>query len=1104
MKAFGNNKRNISSSERINELKSVTQYKFVKELAESRCKYVNNTTLNKNFTIDYGYNNDSLVGYIRNVDSYNTFLQLAKGHNICSCNTDDYNTEGNLAEGQEYGYQDLSGIILYDACGNKLFDDAFFNMCNDIDYTNYETAITGENRITNKNNFLTNFNYPKRIQLMSEYAKPELLLYSAIPTTNYYISLRNIVLKTDIDRCFETDIIVNNVNINLYRRIVTKTVVTETDIIKTYDIEYINPITGIITGDLVSTPTSTYINTFSNININKPSIDYFFSFTNPDVPDICSNYFNVYANFNRFVAKGLYNTEILNTAFTDLETQNQGATTGRVTFSPTISGDYFYQSKYNNNVFGQIDILDTPTGHVDISNFYTIDLEPSYPHSIYFLTVSGETTRISSPTITAYAGDTIIFDICSNQTFTEHPLYIQMEQGAPIHTTIVEDASGIMGVAGQVIETISMEIMDNHNNRFTRADNTVNIKIDSTTNLNNADLSGTTTKSATEGTVIFDDLIITRPGTKYKFLIYTNDGEIIQSYTPEFSILGTLLFISSSDDRQYIVGEDISNIGTQMENGSFDNSTEIAVTLNNGTLDTGTSYSTTIEPEMSGNTLVTLENGQMYTDISINKIGFNYSFNFDASNILTPLVSETFNIVGQLDMSNSLDISSTEKTTMKSGTDLSNFQLELQDINNNVIPFNGNVNINILTLDVSNNISSLRTSTTAQMTDGSLNLSGVSIDVTGSNFFLEFGMNEADAPKTSGLIDITADIDISAQPFRYADRIYGQDLNSFTAKAINVNNDPLVNIDLSFEVDFAQSQQGAILQGDSTVDTSGGYAIFDDIELLAIVPIKESRTLNLEVSGRNPEDNLAPFTTNEFTILYTNWNTNTKNQVAPGIPSVSAVDHIIHVAGSYYLPFDSSFVVVKGADPSNNSPHWKTNDTGYDGDYMRSMVWDISYQELAGAIFRIQRKLYTEDISNEEHNNNADFSCTPLFEIEASSQESRNPYTYYYDYSFNSTYLTRLDHSNNAHTMFFDDTIYDGSWSLVTFRNETETNVVSAKLKLDASNIIDVSENCDYFIAGKMDICANANPDYNNILYSWDVSGEYEHYIWVGPTTKIN
>ena len=124
MKAFGNNKRNVSSSERIAELNSMTQYKFAKELASSRCNYVKNNTVNKDFTIDYGYTSDSLVGSVRNVDSYKTLLQLSKGHNICECNKE-LNTAGGLTEVQKYSYQDLSGISLYDACGNKLFDDVF-------------------------------------------------------------------------------------------------------------------------------------------------------------------------------------------------------------------------------------------------------------------------------------------------------------------------------------------------------------------------------------------------------------------------------------------------------------------------------------------------------------------------------------------------------------------------------------------------------------------------------------------------------------------------------------------------------------------------------------------------------------------------------------------------------------------------------------------------------------------------------------------------------------------------------------------------------------------------------------------------------------------
>ena len=196
--------------------------------------------------------------------------------------------------------------------------------------------------------------------------------------------------------------------------------------------------------------------------------------------------------------------------------------------------------------------------------------------------------------------------------------------------------------------------------------------------------------------------------------------------------------------------------------------------------------------------------------------------------------------------------------------------------------------------------------------------------------------------------------------------------------------------------------------------------------------------------------------------------------------------------------------MVKGADPSNNSPHWKTNTTAHAGDYMRTMAWDISYQANAGAIFRIQRKLYTEDVSNDQYNADADFSLIPLYEIEASAAGGRSPYTYYYDYSFNSTQMPRVDHSNNSILMEFDTAIYDSSWTFTTFRSQLETDIVAEKLKVDAINITDISENCDYFIAGKMDICSNVDPDYNHILYSWDVSGEYEHNIWVGPKSKID
>ena len=1107
MKAFGNNKRNVSSSERIAELNSMTQYKFAKELASSRCNYVRNNTVNKNFTVDYGYTSDSLVGSVRNVDSYKTLLQLSKGHNICECNKE-LNTAGGLTELQKYSYQDLSGISLYDACGNKLFDDIFFNMCNDIDYTLYETAMTGENRIsmTNNTTYLSGFNYPKKIELMSDYAKPEIVLYTAIPTTNYLIKLQNIIIKTIIDSCFDTNNIIKDIQVELYKQIVAQTIITSSEITKIYEIQEQDAITGIITGNLQSFHNSTepYINHFTNININKPGVNYFLKFTNNDSPDISSNFFNVYGQFKRFKAPGLYNTEIENTNFTEqYQTINQGATTGTVKFSPTINGDYYYQSKYNDNVFGEINILDAPSGHIDVSKNYIITLQNGYPYSSYYITVSGETTSANSPTLQAYTGDTLIFDICENQVFTNHPLFIQEAPGAPINTTVIEDSSGVIGIAGEIVSTISAEIMDNYSNKFNSADNTIIIKLDSANNPNNAILTGTTEKNATSGNIVFDDLVINRPGEGYKFLIYTEDGEIIQSLSPEFSILGNLLFISKNDVRQYIVGEDISNLGVRMENAEFDNSTDIHIILGGGELQTTTTYNTQLDVAINGNNIITLSGGEAYTDFSINKIGFDYSIEFDASNAASPINSELISIVGLLDVSNNIEPPSNTKLNLKSGSSLDNFLIKLKDICDNVISLNADVSVNIFSLNTTNNTSTLRETHNANMIDGSLNLGNITINTTGFDYFIEVSMNEAATSQNTELIDVNADIDISAQPFKYADRIFGTDLNAITGKVVNLQ-DEIIEQDLSLFVDFLQSPQGVIIEGDSTIDTSGGYAVFEDIDLFISTPLLESKqNLNLLIGGQNQSDNLNTFTSDSFTILYTNWNSNSKNRVAPGITSIPTEDHLIY-ADATYRPFDSSYIIVKADDPSNNSPHWKINTTDLDGIYIRTLVWDISYQETAGAIMRIQRKLYTEDVSNELYNADADFSFIPLYEVEQSASEGREPYTYYYDYSFNSTYMSYSQHYDNTNAIQYNNTIYDTSWSLATFRSQMETDIVAAKLKLDASNNVDISENCDYYIGGKMDMCLNKDPDYYHILYHWDVSGEYNHYIWVGPKSKID
>ena len=120
-----------------------------------------------------------------------------------------------------------------------------------------------------------------------------------------------------------------------------------------------------------------------------------------------------------------------------------------------------------------------------------------------------------------------------------------------------------------------MEIMDNLNNRFTEANNTITIKIEPISNIYQADLSGTLTKEANNGVITFDDLIINKPATNYKFKLFTEQGEILETNTIEFDIHGEIEVINPSSSNitseittdssnvKYYVGEDISNIGSK-------------------------------------------------------------------------------------------------------------------------------------------------------------------------------------------------------------------------------------------------------------------------------------------------------------------------------------------------------------------------------------------------------------------------------------------------------------------------------------------------------------------------------------------------------------
>ena len=181
-KAFDNGKRNVSSRERSKQLEDLNNYKFAKNLAKDRCDYIGNKSLNSNFTIEYKYTNDSLISEIRNVGSYDFLYSISKGYNLCDCNGKEYNVQGNLYEIQKYGYEDLSGITLYDICGNKLFDEYFYDACGLTDYTKYDVVnIKNKSEIlTEKSLFLSNFKLPTRIILNEEYAKPRLSIISVI------------------------------------------------------------------------------------------------------------------------------------------------------------------------------------------------------------------------------------------------------------------------------------------------------------------------------------------------------------------------------------------------------------------------------------------------------------------------------------------------------------------------------------------------------------------------------------------------------------------------------------------------------------------------------------------------------------------------------------------------------------------------------------------------------------------------------------------------------------------------------------------------------------------------------------------------------------
>lgn len=1101
-KAFGNGKRNISGTERARQLNDLHNYNFAKNLAKDKCKYIQNKSLNNNFTIEYKYTEDSLVSQIRNTESYGFLYSMLKGYNLCECNSIEHNVKGDLIEIQKYGYEDLSGISLYDTDGNKLFDEYFYEACGLTDYTKYDVVkIQNKKDLLNEQStYLSNFKVPCKIFLNEEYARPSLSIISVIPTNNYAIELPLIKILTTIDECFNNKIQIENVTISLLQRVTLSTEIIGSIVNYIYGLEQRD--NSILQGTLLSNKISDIENEFSNISIHKPGLNYILKFSNSEVQDICSNFINVYGNFKNLKGNGFDNSEINNSLFTDTQTTNQGSYNNsiKVTFVPTIEGDYYYQSQYNNDIFGLINVTEPIVQISADTHEYFIETKTTsttVTGKQYFLTEYNTGITNMKPTIDINVGDTLIFDISGDITL--NPLWIQTSQGSRDGITVIEDASGILGIAGKTINSISMEILDNLDNKFSVADNEVNIQIDPVSNFNSAELNGNKVKFAEFGTITFDDLSFNKPGTNYKFTFFTSNGEIDQFTTTHFDILGELEEISVTPVRNYYVGEIINNIGCKMLLSEDDNSTEVTYTISNGVLHNNSSYVNDFTASMFGINEKTLVDGEILVDNSVNKIGNNFNIIFQAPNTSGDLISSNINIIGKTDVSNTNGIDSNPEFV--AGTDLSNFEIRLLDVNDNIIPFNSDVYASVKFTNENSEIETLFDKIIT-ITDGSSTLVDISINVSKAEYYIELSIEHGDGSKNTIPFNIFSNADISSQPLIKANKIVGSDFMPINFSSKNSKGETIPEI-VSYTIDTFSN--GDILNGTKTlVSDENGVVEFRTIEFLKSTTDTSYNIRQLEITGTNAIDNVKPFVTSKFYILYDNWRETQLHYIAPGINTLTNAntDYYIQLDQDY-RPYDNSYVLLVGGTPQDNV-YWKTNTTSIPGNaYMRSLVWDISNGDIsAGGIYRIKRKSSYGSPSSYP----AEFSFTPIEEVQTAISENRSPNLCYYDYHINTNILSRENHEAAASALTYDSNIYeDTGWALTSIRSQEESDLLSYKLKAMGTS----AENLNYYIGGKLstrvfsEIDPLAAGPYGNVLYTWDTPGETDNYIWVGYKTIL-
>ena len=126
-----------------------------------------------------------------------------------------------------------------------------------------------------------------------------------------------------------------------------------------------------------------------------------------------------------------------------------------------------------------INVVEGAAGGSDACLNYII----SFDGSNYYLDFSGAGAGAGAGgvsgagvTIDMSFGDVVVFTLSGS--LESHPLYIQSSYGAIDSTTEVEDASYILGVAGNGLSSVGLQIVDYANNLYSGADNEITVGLD--------------------------------------------------------------------------------------------------------------------------------------------------------------------------------------------------------------------------------------------------------------------------------------------------------------------------------------------------------------------------------------------------------------------------------------------------------------------------------------------------------------------------------------------------------------------------------------------------------------------------------------------------